>query len=1083
LNGFVTPTTAVDGVDSTISIFAGEGDLNILGDYAILTNQDGYDYDLPFVGTSYFDSSIEDVPNRNPIIANNNGIDIHTTQVGTSAGADRPIKTNHTSATLTLGSDGDVYMPSMVAFATELYVPLFCFDYAYKQQGKYFTEENNGTKKPEIIGDIVSGEPIEVTLFVRNQVDSDILVQNILVNVTDINTSQAAYINNTTKVAKTHDLVPYNVTVSSDDDHISDIPIVEGTDPDDALKANEYFYIYYQIDPITSSIDMPINASMTYTLVIDGLPIDYTSVLGEKMHMCPSTSLAYDPSPGVFNVVHSNYYPYTDGNNYYNLPTQVTKREGNFKIIALADDYTTLRDRSTMVSVELIDAAAFHTTDASCSELESSISEQVWMVFGTEDGNTSIVDFNQTSLQAAINDNRTDLINTSDFYSIARENAAFRISYALNGDNDGLLDLIKAYNSQGDFVGWNLANFPSLNGNCNQDMDGNLNNVDTISTWCNNAGTSAASSMSPEELVDCQKCIYGLNTGYLCSRDNFAIRPEAFMIKIDDQNQTNSTLKARIADNVTGVPIASLDSTQTELSAGYTYSIELNATNHLGNESSIGYTKTYGGGYGTDVEYQWSPTGTSSGCNDDANISLSFKMVDGDIDINSSVPQVGEYTLHMEDTSWTSVDSDPLFMQHHNSTGFLSSATKDCANSSATQAVNSATLNGCNISSLHTNSSAVDLEYKHYNIEFHPYSFDLTGITSSTGLTHDAINANSFVYMSDMSVSPVDENMSYHLNGTIRAAGEDNSSLSNFVDNCYAKPISIDLNTATLNQPVPFQFRFHSIDTTGADISTQDDNVTGTSTVINLLTTAFPKDFNGSANTILNLNYDRNNSFEVNPETVTFNNYNVDCTNAAADCTFNADLIATKTAQGREDLNNTIRYYYGRTHAPRNRFVGPGPHNAFIYYEVYCNGTTVGGSQCLKDRLQNGLNSRVTDDPRWFRNEQHIVASHGNSGVDNTQITQKNAANVSSATLINATGQTTAPLTYNENRDYPYKATMENNASRFLIYNKYDTANTNTTNEFEVEFVSGTSNWAGKSESTTTTGGVGTQKTNRRSMW
>ena len=60
---------------------------------------------------------------------------------------------------------------------------------------------------------------------------------------------------------------------------------------------------------------------------------------------------------------------------------------------------------------------------------------------------------------------------------------------------------------------------------------------------------------------------------------------------------------------------------------------------------------------------------------------------------------------------------------------------------------------------------------------------------------------------------------------------------------------------------------------------------------------------------------------------------------------------------------------------------------------------------------------------------------------------------------------------------------MENNASRFLIYNKYDTTNTNTRNEFEVEFVSGTSNWAGKSESTGTTGEVGSKKTNRRSMW
>ena len=72
-------------------------------------------------------------------------------------------------------------------------------------------------------------------------------------------------------------------------------------------------------------------------------------------------------------------------------------------------------------------------------------------------------------------------------------------------------------------------------------------------------------------------------------------------------------------------------------------------------------------------------------------------------------------------------------------------------------------------------------------------------------------------------------------------------------------------------------------------------------------------------------------------------------------------------------------------------------------------------------------------------------------------------------------------LVYNASKGYPYKTTMENNASRWLIYNKYD-AN-DTRNEFEVEFDKRGSSWAGKNETNTTTGANATVKTNRRSMW
>ena len=58
---------------------------------------------------------------------------------------------------------------------------------------------------------------------------------------------------------------------------------------------------------------------------------------------------------------------------------------------------------------------------------------------------------------------------------------------------------------------------------------------------------------------------------------------------------------------------------------------------------------------------------------------------------------------------------------------------------------------------------------------------------------------------------------------------------------------------------------------------------------------------------------------------------------------------------------------------------------------------------------------------------------------------------------------------------------MENNASNWLIYNKY---NPNaTTNEFQVEFIKPGGDWAGVHETNSTTNKNASDNTNRRLMW
>jgi hypothetical protein len=397
------------------------------------------------------------------------------------------------------------------------------------------------------------------------------------------------------------------------------------------------------------------------------------------------------------------------------------------------------------------------------------------------------------------------------------------------------------------------------------------------------------------------------------------------------------------------------------------------------------------------------------------------------------------------------------------------------------------TLNGCNISSSHTNYEA-NIKYNNYDIEFHPYSFNLNSITPTLGLPNnlgvvDSVSDGAYIYMADINK---DENMSYHLNGQIIAEGYNHVQLSNFVDQCYAYPIDINISTTdrklldTSNHPVIFESKLHVKNANNTIVPTlnQDINITGNThddIKLHLQPTYFIKDLNGSSQLILNLNYNREKNSSVNPKSISFIKYKVNCSNSLTDCTMDANLIPNKTLQGVKDLNATIHinFYYGRSHIQRQRYVGTDG-NASLYYEVYCDLANDGN----KSLLQDDVNSTYTDDPRWFINTKH-TSNYGKA----KDIKQRGANLVSIVSGTEPTGNypDKISLHYNGTRGYPYKATMEDHASNWLIYNKY---NKNATfNEFQVEFINSSGNWAGESETNSTTKKNAAQQTNRRLMW
>jgi len=1000
----------------------------------------------------------------------------------------KPNETYHFKMAIADASDAKLNTGVFVNKINGLREPSICYDYAYKQNGQYLTEAYNSTTGPYISGDVVANDPslpIEVAMYFRNTKDSEIIASDITLDVVDINTSQATYKTESVSVIEPGtvfrrkiDDVDLNVSTS----YVKEIPIT-------SFDAYDYFYTYFSLNPKVKDLHLPINARINYDLTIPlsanhSITIPRSSAIDADVPICSNGGNSFDPVYGIFNIIENGLY--TDNDHYYyNINTQVTNREANLSIVTIdanltsnSDLHTILAGVTTVVGIDMLDLKSFHYTGASCSEIGNSITDRVW------------IPIKGTALTPLTT-------NKADFYKTARENVTMRVSYVVVGNDNELLELEEVV--QGSETKWNVLNFSNSvqNGDCTGSF---VHGNSKIAQNCTYASTNFSGAMTKQGLATCMECVYGTNTKLVCARDNFSIRPEAFLINLDDQNQTNpADPEQKITNNLSGV--TSPSAARLNIAAGYQYNLDINATNHLNNAASQGYNFHMNTVVGTSSSLVWTPRSGQdvSGCNNTDDFNVTVKFVNGEaLNDNISVSQIGDYIFSITDTAWTTIDS--IQQSHH--TGSYFKPGSDCIQNSTFVGTSSSYDNftGCNISTTHTSSTDTNLVYVDLNLSIHPYKFSLDAIKPTLGTEDSNLSITAtpaFIYMANMSRNNYqDQNMSFHLNGIIKAVGYNDNTLSNFVDKCYAKPLDLNVTKSDTTlvdningNAIVYQLNFNNLDENSAIIllDTQDINETDpTAPSIGLTTPAgyFTKALNGSMNTILNLNYDRNISIVANPKSITFDKYKVSCT-VVADCTFNADYKNDKkskgnlTIDGNGGLNGTVIHYYGRTNAPRQRFVTPvgttalNPAIDFIYYEVYCSG--VG---CDKTLLQNGPTSMSTDDPRWFVNTNH-KKGFGIAG----NIFQKGfgAGARVSGTVTTGNHPDSTNLVYNASRGYPYKATMENNASTWLIYNRFDS--NDKRNEFEVEFSNGASSWAGQHDTNTTTNRHGVSKTNRRSMW
>ncbi len=772
--GFKTPRYAPDGVDSKISIFAAEGDKYILGDGAILTNQDGEQYELPnATGTnSYFASSIDGVPSRNPKIANNNGIDIHINNIGTKYGDDKPIKVNQDSASLTMYTIQDAYVPTMVAFSTELYTPKLCYDYTLRLN----TFSSIPSQDREFKINAMPNDELMFKVMIRSQeADFDLTHSKQYITFTpnkdvpfNFEKAQVSYSNSN----RYNDVTPIDATKGI-------IPIgkhIDSTGGTIGAKERMYSKTFYKsIDGGTfeGRFDINIEGNISFDGVHDVHYLLSTSASKNSPNYLPRcpTNTTYDPIYGMFNVENGNATFNQSIEDRYSLPTQVAGVPYKVTVASYDKDssgkYTVPKRRTKNFEVEIIDAGNFENNsttgyDATCEDPDS-YSKGAWVKLK-----------NQSRISLEIPKDYPEYPK-----NLALRKAAFRSWILIHTDARGIrVDIPVNCTSQSD-------------GRCFRDIyDIYYKNYDDkIDKFCQNDCSSANDANTK-----CYDCLRQYYAKPVCSRDIFAIRPDGFIMTLRDNNQSDN-----YTDNIVTLKNSYANQDIANLAAGYKYVLDVNATtyekktvaNSVDANSTIDVGDNALGYYFIDDNQSKNISklffNDSSSCIDRNDTILNLYLRSGATehfasDMSKSVnilkgPNAGKYYAHIEDNKWTEVDQVGYpyrpFPNH-----------LDCELNSANRKYGQlVAIRGCTTTSKYDN-------YNDLFTTFHPYDLDISSIDLSPSL--------GFIYFNDLNKTKYlidrDEVMAIALKGKIKALSYDNKKLSNYTEDCAAKDLNINID-------------------------------------------------------------------------------------------------------------------------------------------------------------------------------------------------------------------------------------------------------------------------------------------------
>ncbi|BCD67662.1 hypothetical protein [Nitratiruptor sp. YY09-18] len=737
VSGFYTPE--YEPINANLFVFAGEGDKGLTGDYFKLNNQELFEQTSNGnhlnEEDNFFNSSISESIDRYPRLNNNNGIDIHSIEVGKDNNTSHPrvIGVNEHESTITLGTNADAYFPSMVAFSVQMYIPKICF------LETFYDKNNEEINESSIVR---VGDPITSKITLRNDDNHD--AQSVrIIKIFDVNLTE--YIPNSTSVKD----VDFNQIVHIDDNsshngvsvifdareenntivesNLTIGPLGEGEPPifePYTINPNHQAEIDYKFTVLKNAeISMLYNTKYRFEIAGENFTID---TILPKCREFNNTIIAYNPDTDTITFANKNFNANSiifDANSSQNaLYTQIPNRAFSIKALSLQNALN-----NTSQYVQLKNSQKVAILDAVNAGIGNSCRTHPYVNILKKPH--YIVDFNNHKQQSLD-------INASKAIRSARFRARFFHWVDLMAD-------ASVHCNNPDAMSNTLKGIPQC---IADDPEGKLRKIFGQSIdicFSNAAGNPCSANTNSNNGYGCIECLVANAPSdkviYSCSIDSFAIRPATY----------------------------TLDVNESLLIGKRSYRLDINASDIHDNLIAD---------YNTTFTASNSDTNITStlldrpGCTNPAtkktdNLQVSPVVFSGSIaiDNNYTFNDVGKIELNITDNDWTRVDQAKR--DHSGNIVY------DCIPYSWTNTPDSLGRIGC-------------MAHASKTLEFHPKEYSHT-ITVKNADTNDK-----FTYLSD------DPRMHATMNISITALLDDNTPAQNYVKSCYAKDIN---TTITLN--------------------------------------------------------------------------------------------------------------------------------------------------------------------------------------------------------------------------------------------------------------------------------------------
>ena len=1014
-----------------------------------------FDAHLSGVKRDHIDGRYNDLQN------NNDGVDVDIFDLSNIMSNYRDKNGGIDTIYLKTFSNNDYITPSMIIFATELYVPKLCYDYSLRL-GDYINiksdDRNFSIYK-------ISDLPLEVKTIIKSEEADFDLIESKLRNEfynKDGNKSNAfSYIPGSAKTS------PPNIPVYDDaievDTTTGEIAIGKSpTKKGGIIGAKELIYskqeYHFKKDSFDGKFDIVLDAKISF----DGIhKVPYTMSTGApegsifKLKRCQINPV-YDPIWGMFNVERGNSKFSQSEAKKDALYTQVVGVPYQVSIASYKKDangkFTKKNRVKTTLELELIDAGTFENNssagfDSVCNNPDT---------------------YNEGVLVYLDNKARKKINIPNDYptypQNLALKNAAFRLWALTKKDNNSSARILVEHNCKDKN---DSACFEQLYNDVY--AKGEDKDKKQCKSACNGKGGK-----------ECYKCLRAHFAIPICSRDNFSIRPQSYTIRAIDTNETKVSKLSGVTPIVIGQNINNQQ--RKHIAAGYAYKLDTEATKYFERSRVDGYYFISKKDSSSSLAQAIVDNTNSSKCFDRNNAFLDIIMVNGKsiglgkIDHNSTkivrnalmVNNVGKYDIHIEDEEWTEVDHEGYRYKPFPNN-------KDC-DLNSTNAKNGKlnAVRGCLIATNKGPKTYPDLK-----VWLHPYKFDLTSLSATSSPNSSA----DYVFFAD--INDTKSNLPYvmalKLSGGIKAYGKNNSLLTNYTNGCAAYNTSVSLDYSNDRDQNLTSSKGYNLTLQNYIFNSQagdNKNDVNTSTVspVNkgLITTNFAKryfiDINkgvGSYDHYINFKRDFNDP--INPFKLHLGRFDI----ISPQEVITADLNSSFIPKGQKIIDINKTFYYARVEPKQDFYdnIYTNRVNTPVGISIYCDYGSVANGICLNSYDVNV--SYITNENGWYYFDKYSTADGQISlNIDDTKNTKygHTSINPSNPSNFNNGIAKDVNVTLNTNGlgnvDFPYEFSVGPTQNMiqntpYLLFNKLG-VNIAPSSIFGGKFVRDVGTWSGE---------------------